>query len=221
MFLKLKKEAVAYFDLCAAGPVIISGKNNNKTDFNLSDISFLNAVDENGKTIYVVPGSTIKGVIRHHIEDKYDKDESELFGKEKDGAHKSKVSFFDAYADMDTIETRIRYNTAINNVSQSVKGVTLNNIQTIEKGTFKAGFKIVNFSYIELEKILESLLAINNREVFFGGRTSRGFGRMQVKNFSITINNGYKNNFEADTKKIDIIDEAINMLGVKNDELWV
>ena len=33
--------------------------------------------------------------------------------------------------------------------------IKLNNIQTIEKGTFKAGFKIVNFSYIELEKILK------------------------------------------------------------------
>lgn len=209
MFLKLKKEAVAYFDLCAAGPVIISGKNNNKTDFNLPDISFLNAIDENGKTIYVVPGSTIKGVIRHYIENKYIKDESELFGKVKNGAHKSRVSFFDAYAVMDTIETRIRYSTAINNVAQSAQNGTLNNIQTIERGTFKAGFKIVNFSCFELEKILESLLAINDREVFFGGRTSRGYGRMQVKNFSITVNEGYNSDFVADVKKFDVIDNAI------------
>ena len=74
MFKKLSNQAHAEFDLCADGPVLISSGKSNKTNPTLPDNTFItgyNIIKESGETSrfenYLIPGSTIKGVIRHYI----------------------------------------------------------------------------------------------------------------------------------------------------------
>lgn len=196
MFEKLTCSAKAEFELCAAGPVLVSSGKSHKTDPTVPDTTFMTGYigKDHLTECYVIPGSSVKGVLRHHIQDLYITKESEaeaLFGKIKDGAQKSKIKFSDAYAVPDTIVTAVRNSTKIDPNSQSpVKG-SLNNLQAVEKGTFKAGFQIKNFTHKEIEALLMALLDIDTGAVRFGGKTSRGFGKMRIGSFSMTADKGY------------------------------
>ena len=202
MFKNNSKKAIAEFDLCAAGPVIVGSGTSNERDPRKPDNTFLTG--HNGiETAYVIPGSSIKGVIRHYVHERINNKDQEdkLFGKVRGGAWKSKIAFHDAYADMSTIVTSIRYSTAIDPVLQKAKGGSLNNIQTVEKGSFKSGFKLVNYSDKELLLIIEALGAINEGRLRIGGRTSRGYGVMRVENFKMTVTDGYDQNLEPKNPK--------------------
>lgn len=215
MFERLTCFASAKFELCAAGPVLISSGRSNKTDPTLPDTTFMTGfvgkdhLEEN----YVIPGSTIKGVLRHHIQDNYiinDKDAEMLFGKISDGAQKSKIKFNDAYVVPDTVKTAVRNSTKIDPNSQSPVNGSLNNMEIIEKGTFKAGFQIKNFTNKEMEAILLSLLDVNSGSVRFGGKVSRGFGQMKTGSFSMTVNKGYNSDLEpVDEVSFTDINEAL------------
>ena len=71
MFEKIECTAYAEFDLCADGPVLISSGKSNKTNPTLPDNTFMTGFcgAEHKDEMYVIPGSTIKGVIRHHIDE--------------------------------------------------------------------------------------------------------------------------------------------------------
>lgn len=215
VFKTLKKEVICQFDLSANSPLIISDNTISKINVVSADTTFLKGKDKNNQDTYVIPGSSIKGVFRHYFYD-YVKDDSitdELFGNIlKDNTNRGKIKFNDAYADMSTIKTTIRYNTAINKISQSAQSGTLNSVETVIKGDFKSGFKIINFTNYELEMILKAMLSINDGEVSFGGRTSRGFGRMLVKNFKLVINNGYNEDFIPDLKEFNSIENVLEYL---------
>lgn len=205
MFEKFERIAVAEFDLRAAGPVIVSSGKNNELDPRLPDITFLSGSDGKGKA-FVIPGSTIKGIIRGFVYNEYKHgrtavDEEELFGRAIGTAQKSKISFHDAYADMDTVISNIRHSTALDPILQSAKGGSLNNVQVVESGAFRAGFKIVNYSDDELEIIIRALKAVNDGILRFGGRTSRGYGVMRVENFSMKIYNGFDENLDRKIEK--------------------
>lgn len=201
MFEKLTCFATAEFELCAAGPVLVSSGKSNKTDPTVPDTTFMTGYigKDHLSESYVIPGSTVKGVLRHHIQDNYiinDEEAEKLFGKIAGGAQKSKIKFCDAYAVPETVKTAIRNSTKIDPNSQSAAHGSLNNMEVVEKGTFKAGFQIKNFTYKEMESLLLSLLDINSGMVRFGGRTSRGFGQMKTGSFSMTVNNGYNAELE-------------------------
>ena len=208
MFEIFKNEAIAEFDLVADGPLLISSGIKNNIDPTLPNTTFLSGYIKNGERTFVIPGSTIKGIIRHHASESMNYlEENELFGSLK--PQKGKISFFDAYADSKTVRTTIRYNTAINKVSQSAKTTTLNDMQIVEKGIFKAGFKIINFKPLELSMILHTLCDINLSMVRFGGRRSRGFGQLKVENFKIVLKNGYGQDFQPiNPVEINSLNEA-------------
>ncbi len=190
MFEKIECTAYAEFDLCADGPVLISSGKSNKTNPTLPDNTFITGFcgAEHKDEIYVIPGSTIKGVIRHHIDEK---NARVIFGKIDGGAQKSKIKFNDAYAVSETIVTTVRHSTAINPLNQSAKNGSLNNMEVVEKGAFKAGFIFRNYTATEMEKILLALYDVNEGSVRFGGKISRGFGKMRIENFSMKVNNGF------------------------------
>jgi len=190
MFEKIECTAYAEFDLCADGPVLISSGKSNKTNPTLPDNTFMTGFcgAEHKDEMYVIPGSTIKGVIRHHIDEKSAKI---IFGKIDGTAQKSKIKFNDAFAVPDSIAATVRHSTAINPVNQSVKNGSLNNMEVVEKGTFKAGFIFRNYTAAEMEKILLALYDVNEGAVRFGGKVSRGFGKMRIENFSMKVNNGF------------------------------
>lgn len=196
MFEKLECTACAEFDLIADGPVLVSASGSNKTDPTRPDNTFLTGLTghTHDKYAYVIPGSTIKGVIRHHMYDMMNDDEiNTMFGKigYNNGNQKGKIKFNDAYACMDTIHTAIRHNTAIDPCEQSAKPHSLRNMEVVEKGIFKASFNFKNYSSREMEKLILTLYDINTGEVRFGGQVSRGFGKMNVKNFYMKTNDGY------------------------------
>lgn len=205
MFEKLERVAIAEFDLIADGPVLVQSGKSNKINPTLPDSSFLRGLYYKEETL-VIPGSTIKGVIRSYVSDFIDFSErfkenqtlqiNKLFGcigKGEQKSMKSKISFHDAYAVPETVVTNIRYNTAINKFTQSAKQGTLNDLEIVEQGVFKAGFKLINFDnkFKELECILDALEDINTGLVRFGGRKSRGFGKMKIGEFKLRIFDGY------------------------------
>ena len=221
MFKELKRQASVSFDLCAAGPVLVSSGTSNKTNPTLPDNTFMRGYSgKDHEENYVIPGSTIKGVIRHYLEDNMMLNETEaqtLFGKINNSAQKSKIKFSDAYADKYTVVSSIRHSTAIDPRVQSAKGGTLNNMEVVEQGVFKASFSIRNFTDSEMEKLLIALFDINSGAVRFGGRKSRGFGQMKTENFVLTSFDGYDESFnKMNEKSFDDIEKAIEYFrGVK------
>lgn len=196
MFEKLTSFANAEFELCAAGPVLVSSGKSTKTDPTVPDTTFMTGYigKDHSNECYVIPGSSVKGVLRHHIQDYYITDDKEaelFFGKINGGAQKSKIKFNDAYAIPETVSISVRNSTKINPYSQKPVSGSLNNMETVDKGIFKAGFQIKNFTPKEMEVLLISLLDINEGTVRFGGKVSRGFGMMKVGSFSMNVNNGY------------------------------
>lgn len=209
----IKNEAVAEFKLYADGPVLISSGKSCKTDPTLPDSVFLTGATEDEQNVFVIPGSSMKGVIRTYVEDYFKTDKvEELFGRVRGAALRSKVSFHDAYADMSTVISSIRNSTALNKVAQSASYGSLNNMQVVEKGEFNAGFKIVNYEENELEMIIKALMAVDDGELFFGGKTSRGFGRMKIKEFKIRINNGFDENLMPKITEFDSLEKVIGYL---------
>lgn len=215
MFESIKATAVAEFDLCAAGPVLVSSGKNNELDPCLPDRVFLSG--SNGtENAFVIPGSSIKGVIRGFVYDaiKYGKDikidEEILFGTQRNGARKSKIAFHDAYADMSTVVSNIRHSTAIDPILQNAKEGSLNNMQTVEKGVFKAGFIIKNYTDDEISIIINALKAVNKGILRFGGKTGRGFGMMRVENFNMETYKGFDENLDRmSDNKYSSLDECV------------
>ncbi|MGN0692915.1 MAG: RAMP superfamily CRISPR-associated protein [Oscillospiraceae bacterium] len=194
MFEKLVSAACAEFDLCADGPVLVSGGASGKTDPTRPDNTFMTGfcgIDHKDE-VYVIPGSTVKGVIRNHLGDSMNNESLKtLFGKIGSGNQKSKIKFNDAYAVPETISVSVRHSTAIDPLNQSAKRGSLNNMEIVEQGVFKAGFIIRNYTSREMEKILLALYDVNSGEVRFGGKKSRGFGKMKIGNFRMKVNSGY------------------------------
>lgn len=214
VFKTLQKETICQFDLSANSPLIIADNRTSKIDVTSANITFFKGKDNSNQDTYIIPGSSIKGVFRHYFYDHVKDDvTNNLFGNiSKDNINKGKIKFNDAYADMSTIKTTIRYNTAINKISQSAQNSSLNSIETVIQGDFKSGFKITNFTNYELETILKAMLSINDGELSFGGRTSRGFGRMLIKNFRLVINNGYNKDFIPNIKEFNTIESVLKYL---------
>lgn len=205
MFKKLLNQAHVEFDLCADGPVLISSGKSNKTDPTLPDNTFITGYDgKNHTENYLVPGSTIKGVIRHYMEEQLmfsEESAKKLFGDIRSGLQKSKVKFSDAFAVPETVVTAIRHSTAINPHLQTAREKTLNNMEVVEQGVFKASFIVKNYTPVEMEKLLVAVFDINTGAVRFGGKRSRGFGQMRVENFRMTSFDGYNQNFEKKNEK--------------------
>lgn len=188
-------DALINYTICPKGPVLVSASNGNKLHPEMPDRTFLKSCD-NGVEKYVIPGSSLKGVIRHYLYKKQSDDlVDSLFGysdKKKKENLKSRVSISDAFADMDTIETTVRYSTAIGSVSQSAKRGSLNQCEAVIKGNFNGTMRLRSVSEAEIAMLLSALNAMNSGEICVGGRISRGFGRISVNQFEMTVTQGYK-----------------------------
>lgn len=199
-FSKVQKEARGQFTISAAGPVLVSSGASNRVNPDLSDACFLRGQDGSGELAYVIPGSSIKGVMRHYLEDmgKLSPAQAEvMFGRVKAEATsrkvdpvRSKIALSDAYAVPGTVKTDIRYQTAINPVSQSAKGGSLNNMEVVIAGEFPCSFRLLNYEENELEALLCAIAAFNSGELCIGGRISRGFGTVQIRHFHMKLIQG-------------------------------
>lgn len=215
MFKVLENTVTAKFTLSAAGPVIVGSKGSNELDPILPDATFL--MGNNGEeAAFVIPGSTIKGVIRSRYCEKTGKKDNDysvkaLFGKaESNNSQRSKISFHDAYADMGTIKAGIRHFTSINSINHNPVKSSLRNIQAVEKGDFYGGFKAINCTSQEIYTILQILDEVNSGLVKFGGQKSRGFGTMEISSFDLVENQGFDENLRAkDENLYNSLEEAL------------
>ena len=200
-------QAQISYSLSPAGPVLVSSGSGNKMHPELPDNTFLMSWDGE-RYAYVIPGSSIKGVMRHYLYRMFsDKKADNLFGTL---GSKSKISVSDAFADMDTVKTTVRHSTAINSVSQSAKNGSLNNMQAVVAGIFDGNIHLTDVKQEEIAVVLKAINAIENGEIHIGGKISRGFGRMKVKDFHITISEGYDENLQPIvTEDIHSLSDAI------------
>ncbi len=201
-FSNITCEVYGNFTLSAAGPIIIKSTDATKLTPETADAIFLRSGTGDGKDAFVIPGSSIKGVVRHYLETAPDVPKllpagdqktfwTELFGSVEKPACKSKIAFSDAFADMETIETSIRYQTKIDAVSQGAAGGSLNSMQAVTKGDFPCSYRIRNLNAEELAVFAKAMAAFDAGELCIGGRISRGYGRVRIKDFQLVLTNGY------------------------------
>lgn len=216
---EFKKEVCGSFTISADGPMLIKSGVSNKTDPALPDALFLTGKDGNTET-YVIPGSSIKGVIRHYLEDNHTLDENavkSLFGAHKPGLLRGKLSISDAYADMTTVNIVHRPNTAIGAVSQSAVRNSLNNTDTLDQGEFRCSFRIINPSGKDVLSLLNALDAMNRHILFIGGRTSKGYGRVSIRDFQMQVADGYTPEFKPNLiAEYSDLAEAVNTYRKEN-----
>lgn len=186
-------QAQIQYTLSADGPILVSSGGGNKLHTELPDNTFLTGMADGVET-FVIPGSTLKGVIRHYFYQTISQNEtSALLGNEpKEKPYtKSKVAFSDAYVEMPSVKMTTRYSTALGGISQSAKHGSLNNMQTMIKGDFSGNIKLREVTYKELLTVLDALRAIDSGEIRIGGKRSRGFGKMKISCCKIIICSGY------------------------------
>lgn len=189
----MKYQTILKFTLSPVGPVLVSSGSANKLHPELPDNTFLMS-SNNGEDTFVIPGSSLKGVIKHYLYRicKTDETVDRLFGSAQNkNARKSRVSVADAFADMATVQTTLRHSTALGSVSQSAKNGSLNNMMAVIDGDFAADIRMKDVTDAEILMILRALQAIESHEICIGGKISRGFGRMCVKDFQMTVSSGY------------------------------
>lgn len=190
---ELKKEVCGSFTISANGPLLIKSGASNKTDPALPDALFLTGKDGDTET-YVIPGSSLKGVIRHYLQDNHILDETaanSLFGCHRDGLLRGKLSVSDAYADMSTVHIIHRTSTALGAVSQSTMRGSLNDTDTLDRGNFRCNFRIINPDDNDVRSFLNALDAMNRHILFIGGRTSKGYGRVSIQDFKMCVIDGF------------------------------
>lgn len=216
---ELQNEVCGAFTISADGPLLIKSGVSNKTNPALPDALFLTGKDGDAET-YVIPGSSIKGVIRHYLEENHILDESavkSLFGSHKGGLLRGKLSLSDAYADMSTVHIIHRINTSIGAVSQSTTHGSLNNTDTLDQGDFRCSFHIINSFRNDVCALLNALDAMNRHLLFIGGRTSKGYGRISIKNFQMQVVDGYTCEFEPNIIAVySDLGEAVNTYRKEN-----
>ncbi len=196
-FKEVQQEVVCNFTLSAAGPVLVASGSSTQLNPELADKFFVSGkADDTKEDIFLIPGSSIKGVIRHFLYDYLPQNEQaveDLFGTAKSSqAQRSKIAFSDAYADIKTVKTALRNHTVIGPVSQAATRDLRNEVAVIV-GDFHGGFRLRNGSDTELAWILRALYGFETEEICIGGSISRGFGRMRVSAFRMTVTQGYCN----------------------------
>lgn len=213
MFRVLKNECIIRFQLEAKSPISIRSGESIELDPTLPDNQFIRSYQD-GVYDVVIPGSSIKGVFRNRVErllegscnvfdktcfykvnelgegsniqDKYKAScpACRLFGSM---ALKSRVEFKDAFPVKDTVRMSTRYNVAIDRVTGAAKKGALVESEVLEEGVFNVEIVLRNFFLWQLKAIFQVFLDINEGYVSFGGMSSRGLGRMAVKNVDVSI----------------------------------
>lgn len=216
---ELQSEVCGAFTIFADGPLLIRSGASGKTDPALPDALFLTGKDGDTET-YVIPGSSLKGVIRHYLEDNQLLPENavkSLFGSHRGGLLRGKLSLSDAYADLSTVHLVHRTNTAIGAVSQSTKHGSLNNTDTLDQGNFRCSFRILNPSGQEVRALLNALDAMNRHILYIGGRTSKGYGRVSIRDFQMRVTEGFTPAFEPNiTAAFSSLAEAVTTYRKEN-----
>lgn len=132
---------------------------------------------------------------------------------------KSRVQFSDAYP-ISNFKIGKRTSVAIDRITGASKGGALFDFEYVEYCNFKANIKFKNFYKWHIKLIIDIFKDINDGFVTFGGLTSKGFGRMKVKNVNLLVryyNKSKKNeNYQEDGlyiyRKINGLENIMELL---------
>ncbi|GFR35911.1 type III CRISPR-associated RAMP protein Csx7 [Thermobrachium celere] len=211
MFKKLVNEAIIEYKLETVSPLFVKSGKETGLDPNLADNVCLK-VYKDGVLTPVLPGTSIKGVFRsraekiliescdiinnacsENITDNTATDTKKvyenlcptcrLFGSK---ILKSRISFSDAYP-QGQYKIGTRTCVGIDRFTGAAKKGVLFDMEYVEWAEFKGNIKIINFFNWQIKTILQIFKDIDEGIVLFGGLTSRGFGRMKVKNLNAKI----------------------------------
>jgi len=169
-------------------PMIVgSGENEN------ADIQAIRDWDEN----LIIPGTTLAGNIRHHLEERSNKRLIErIFGSDEKNSGHSLFSFFDAISE--NAETDIRDGVKLDNLTKTTKDKSKYDYEIVNEGSFfdfrMEAITRENTEESKLETVLSEIVEIlKSEKLRIGAKTSRGFGKVKLN--------------KAKIQKIDIVKE--------------
>lgn len=220
MFRELQNEAKLSFILHTKSPLFIKSEKSNVLDPTLPDMQCIKSRYK-GKSTPIIPGSSIKGVLRSRYESL-----AILFGgrccnvvekqsrckiseKKKTGREvyesmcpacklfgsteiSSRISITDAYPEGEYAMGE-RMGVGINRITGAAQKGALYDFEVVEEGSFRAGITLKNYEIYQLKLLLYVLKDINDGYVTLGGATTRGNGRMEVLDLSIIFREYRKN----------------------------
>ena len=184
--------------LTLVSPLIMSGGDDDVTDKDLI---------KNGAGEYIIPGTAAAGVIRHYLKENHSSlPVDKVFGAE--GDNQSMLVFYDSKINEIPV-INVRDGVAIDGVTGTALKSNKYNYQILEPGNcfdFRIEFTIRDNSSVPGEEVLHSAIhALQKGQIFFGAKTSRGFGRVKlqdVKKLALDFSNS--------NDKINVAEELIN-----------
>lgn len=172
-------------------------KKNQPNDQKNNLVQFLH-IKKNGRNIYYIPGSSIKGVLRNHTEkifyhlniiktyigDKEEKKDldavSRLFGSR---SYRGRLSIEDAFFPEDT-ETEKQEHVAIDRFRGGAKDGALFSIETINNGFVYTSIRLKNPEPWEVLWLSILIRDIQQGKITLGAKSSYGYGQILIKDTS-------------------------------------
>lgn len=203
MFKQLVNEAVIMIRISVDTPVSIQSGTENVLNPTLPDNQVMRQY-RNGDMHVVLPGSSIKGVLRsraetllrsqgYRIDDpmewkRYDGDGAERYAQSCPVSKifgslnlKSRIEIEDAYpVDPKSVVTNVRMGVGINRVTGGANNRALFDKEVVEEGIFSTNIKLVNFELWQLALVLWLLKDFDAGFIKLGSSTSRGLGKVHV-----------------------------------------
>lgn len=214
MFAKLTNEARIKFILRPRTPIFIKDARDGGFDPTVADMQFIRGY-KNGERVPVIPGSSLKGVIRSHAERilrTYDEKwacnstQSQCRPDRKQPAKKryddscyacrlfgntgiaSRFYCEDAYpVNPSAVVLTGRPHVAINRITGAAASGALFSVEALEEGDFLVEMGLKNFNHWQLYLIALVLKDMEDGFLPIGGQTSRGYGRVRVVDAKVTL----------------------------------
>lgn len=156
-----------------------------------SDIDVLR--DWNGRPF--IPGSALAGVLRHYLGGILPSKDivEEVFGKKQQDSTQSLIYFYDAEI-KNQPQIQIRDGVEIDNLTKTAKEKRKYDYEVLEaRNTFEFRTELIirekhNASLKKIEKLLYLMLnALKNGKIRIGGKTRRGFGKVELEGIKLLI----------------------------------
>lgn len=220
MFREMKNEAELEVILVTRGPLVIKSAESNNLNPSLPDIQCVKG-RYRGHEIPIIPGSSLKGVIRYRYEQLASimgvsccnivKSRCKPESKNRSGKAvymelcpacklfgstylAGRFSVRDAYAEEGYILGE-RTNVGINRVTGQAEGRALYQAEVVEEAKFRVKMFLKNYELYQMKLLLYILKEIDEGYIALGSAATRGYGQMGVEQISMTFRE-YRNNVQ-------------------------
>lgn len=141
-----------------------------------------------------IPGTTLAGVIRHHIESIITTDDvNSWFGytvPKKDEGENSRITFYDAFYVKDEPKPKLsrRDGVRLSNHKETIQRGKYD-YEIVEKGaTFEFRFEVDTDNAADFKEIADRIFnGFNSGKILVGGKTTRGFGNVKLNDIRLCV----------------------------------